>query len=128
MPITNSEKISQTQIKGFVFGFLEDGHELNYNPHLTNHKKNWKSEDKALDILFHYLVHGIILIFTGKPAYHDEHSNLSTQSDTRSIKRAELIQEAKEKAWELRADAIIGVKLETNANAGMFGVISLIRV
>ena len=51
------------------------------------------------------------MIYTGKPAYHDEE-----QSDTRSTKRAELIEEAKDKARELRADAIIGVKLETNAN------------
>ena len=27
------------QIKGSAFGFLEDGRELNYNPHLTNRKK-----------------------------------------------------------------------------------------
>ena len=38
-PNANSEKRSQTQIKGSVFGFLEDGRELNYNPHLTNRKK-----------------------------------------------------------------------------------------
>ena len=35
----NSGKRSQTQIKGSAFGFLEDGRELNYNPHLTNRKK-----------------------------------------------------------------------------------------
>ena len=38
-PNANSEKRSQTQIKGSAFGFLEDGRELNYNPHLTNRKK-----------------------------------------------------------------------------------------
>ena len=38
-PNANSEKRSQTQIKGSAFGFLEDGHKLNYNPHLTNRKK-----------------------------------------------------------------------------------------
>ena len=38
-PNANSEKRSQTQIKGSVFGFLEDGRELNYKPHLTNRKK-----------------------------------------------------------------------------------------
>ena len=38
-PNANSEKRIQTQIKGSVFGFLEDGRELNYNPHLTNRKK-----------------------------------------------------------------------------------------
>ena len=38
-PNANSEERSQTQIKGSAFGFLEDGRELNYNPHLTNRKK-----------------------------------------------------------------------------------------
>ena len=38
-PNANSEKRSQTQIKGSVLGFLEGGRELNYNPHLTNRKK-----------------------------------------------------------------------------------------
>ena len=36
---SKSEKRGQTQIKGSAFGFLEDGLKLNYNPHLTNHKK-----------------------------------------------------------------------------------------
>ena len=38
-PNANSEKRSQTQIKGSAFGFLEDGRELNYNPDLINPKK-----------------------------------------------------------------------------------------
>ena len=38
-PNANSDERSQTQIKGSAFGFLEDGRELNYNPHLTNRKK-----------------------------------------------------------------------------------------
>ena len=38
-PNANSEKRSQTQIKDSAFGFLEDGRELNYNPHLTNRKE-----------------------------------------------------------------------------------------
>ena len=50
----------------------------------------------------------------------EEKFDFSSQFDTRSRKRAELIEEAKDKARELGANAIVGVKLETNANAGMF--------
>ena len=39
-PNANSKKRSQTEIKGSAFGFLEDSHELNYNPHLTNCREN----------------------------------------------------------------------------------------
>ena len=50
----------------------------------------------------------------------EEKFDFSSQFDTRSRQRAELIEEAKDKARELGANAIVGVKLETNANAGMF--------